>query len=309
MNIRKADKAGSWYQANPGALEQEIEECLARAEEQYGRIPVLPGKRPTALVAPHAGLFFSGAVAAAAFRLIQDAWGEVDTFVVFGACHRGNPQRPAIWADGSWRTPLGVIGVDSLLADLFVREGVGEANHGVHLGDNAIELQTPFIKYLFPKARIVPIAMSPYPDSWRYGETASRLSREHGGVVIAIASTDLTHYGESFGLMPAGVGDGALAWTRENDTRFLEALVKVERYAIVPLAMRDHSACGAGAAAAAAGWARERGCDEGRILAYTNSYEVLPQGEADHLVGYGSVAFDVEWEPVRNGVGMSVSCF
>lgn len=292
MTIRRADKAGSWYQASPKALEQEIDDCLARAEEVYGRIPLLPGKKPTAVVAPHAGLFFSGAVAATAFRLLKDAWGEVDTFVVFGACHRGNPRKPAIWTEGSWQTPLGAIEVDAPLAERFVDGGVGESNSAVHFGDNSIELLTPFIKYLFPKARIVPIAMSFLSDSWRYGEVASRLARERGGVVVAAASTDLTHYGESFGLMPAGTGNKAVAWTRENDLRFLQSVVDMQREEIVPLAEHDRSACGAGAVAAAVGWARERGCDAGRVLAYTNSYEVMPRGEADHLVGYGAVAFD-----------------
>jgi AmmeMemoRadiSam system protein B len=137
--------------------------------------------------------------------------------------------------------------------------------------------------------------MSFIPDSARSGEIASRVAGEcgNGKTIVAVASTDLTHYGASVGLMPAGVGGTAVEWTRENDGRFLDALVGLDAEGIVPIAKRDQSACGAGAAAAAAGWARERGCRKGRLLAATNSHEVAPRGVAEHIVGYASVAYDV----------------
>ena len=60
---------------------------------------------------------------------------------------------------------------------------------------------------------------------------------------------------------------------------------------IVPTALRDHSACGAGAAAAGVAFARAAGCSGGSILEQTTSYEVLPQGRPDSFVGYGAVIF------------------
>lgn len=293
MGLRRADKAGSWYQANPKALAAEIEECLENSRRQFG-VPVpKDGKKPVAAVVPHAGLFFSGPVAASAFLLIKEACCEVNTFVVFGACHRALLREPAIWAEGAWETPLGAIEIDAELARAFIAAGVGRVDEAPHHGDNAIELLTPFIKYLFPQAKMVPIAVSPRPDSWSRGEAAARAAAGVGRAIVALASTDLTHYGSSFGVMPAGVGEPALAWLQDNDMRFLDALTKMELERIITVAERDGSACGGGAAAAAAAWARESGCTGGRVLAYTNSYEVMPQGVAEHMVGYGAVAFEV----------------
>ncbi len=292
MTVREADKAGSWYAAAPAALRGEVDACVARGRRLHGAFDPVPGKKTVAVVVPHAGLFFSGAVAAVAYDLLRRAWKKIDTFVLFGACHVAQLREPAIWAEGVWECPLGGVAVDESLAARFLAEGIGSSRPEIHLGDNALELQLPFIRRLFPEAKILPVALSPSPDSAAVGARASAIAREAGGDIVAVASTDLTHYGAAFGLMPAGAGSAAVEWTKENDGRFLDALTGLELERIVPVAARDGSACGAGAAAAAAGWAAERGCGGGRLLARTSSYEVAPQGRADHIVGYASVAFD-----------------
>ena len=293
MAVRKADKAGSWYQAAPADLRKEVDDCVKRGVRLYGRPAVEPGLKTTAVVVPHAGLFFSGPVAAVAFELLREAWGTIDTFVLFGACHRAFIREPALWTKGAWRTPLGDIAVDDALAKRFVDEGLGRDNPAAHAGDNSLELQTPFIKHMFPEAKILPVAMSFFPNSSQFGEVASRVARDSGRTVVAVASTDLTHYGATFGLTPAGIGDSAIEWTQANDKRFIDTLLRLDLDQIVPQAELEQSACGAGAAAAAAGWAHERGCRKGRLLAATNSYEVYPRGAPDHLVGYASLAYDV----------------
>lgn len=289
--VRNADKAGSWYAADPKALAAEVDECVRCARAEYGAAMDRAEGEPAAILVPHAGLFFSGAVAAAGFELVRERLGSVDTFVVFGACHRARLREPAIWPEGSWRTPLGDIEIDAGLAGALVAGGFGSANPDVHHGDNAIELQAPFIKRLFPGAKMVPAAMGFFRDSWKLGALAAAIAAKRGGTVVAVASCDLTHYGASFGVMPAGTGRAALEWTRANDARLIDAMVNMDLDDIVPTAERDGSACGAGAAAASAGWGKVRGCDSGTLLAYTNSYEVMPQGEAEHLVGYAAISY------------------
>lgn len=292
MSVRRAELAGSWYPSDPAALEAEIRRCLDEKAGEPGSADVAE-RVPVAVAAPHAGLAFSGPTAAAAYRLVRDVVGEAAVFVVFGASHRADLRVPAVWCEGEWETPLGGIAVDSELARRLVEAGAGEENERPHRGDNAIELQTPFIKYLFPEARIVPVAVSPRPDSWMRGRDAARAAASRGGEgpVIAVASTDLTHYGAAFGVTPAGFGEPALAWGRANDARFLDAVLRMDVEGIVAVAERDGSACGAGAVAAAAGWAREIGCSSARLLARTDSHEAMPVGVAEHFVGYASFAW------------------
>lgn len=292
---RKADKAGSWYSADAQGLLEEVAECLRKGIAKYGKALDVEEGKPAAVVVPHAGLFFSGALAGLAFELVRRRWDEVKTFVLFGACHGERLRKPALWDNGAWETPLGAVEVDAALATAFIEAGVGEVNYRAHEGDNALELQLPFIKAMFPAAKIVPVAMGFFPDAGKYGEMAAEVVRaRHEEGVVVVASTDLTHYGASFGMMAAGSGERALAWTRENDERFLAALVAMRVEDVVAVAERDGSACGAGAAAAAAGWARALGCARGRVLARTDSHEVMPRGEAEHFVGYGAVAFPME---------------
>ncbi len=292
MTVRKASKAGSWYAGSANELKDEVELCLSRGKQLYGEPLPTNLSLPVAAVVPHAGLAFSGPVAAVAYRMIRDCYPQVDTFVIFGACHRYRLAKPAIWAENAWQTPLGDIAVDTELAAAFIHQGLGEANEKAHTDDNAIELQTPFLRFLFPEAKIVPIAMSFFPDSWRMGESASVTAAASGKTVIAIASTDLTHYGSAFGKMPAGTGQKALDWLKENDDRWLATLVDMDLENIVPVAQQDESACGAGAAAATAGWAKARGSRKGRILAQTNSYDIMPSGQAEHMVGYASLVYE-----------------
>lgn len=300
MSVRRAEKAGSWYASVAGELEEEIAVSLDEADRYLAKIPAAGtgGGEPVAAVVPHAGLVYSGGIAGAAFKLIRKALERVDTFLVFGACHRQRLSRAAVWAEGRWETPLGPIEVDTELAELLIGAGIGEVNETAHHDDNAIELETPFIRAMFPEAAMVPVAMGFFPGSWRIGEqaaTAVAASRALADrTIVALASTDLTHYGSAFGVMPAGTGEAALEWTRENDARFIAALTEMRFEEIVPIASRDKSACGAGAAAAVVGWARARGSREGRLLAYATSHDIAPTGAAEHFVGYGSILFEKE---------------
>lgn len=290
---RIAEKAGSWYAGDADGLASEVGECLAAARERYGRAIDEAAGTPVGVVVPHAGLFFSGAVAAAAFDLVRRRRDRVDAFLVFGACHTERLREPAVWAAGAWETPLGPVEVDEELARALLDAGVGRANYRAHEGDNAIELQVPFIRHCFPEAKIVPVAMGPFPAAGDMGRAAANAVAESGRVVVGVASTDLTHYGRAFGLMPAGTGAAALRWIRDNDMRFLDAALALDSRKMLELASRDHSACGAGAAAALAGWSAALGCLRGRLLAYANSHEIMPRGEAEHVVGYGAVVYAV----------------
>ncbi len=300
MSIRKAEKAGSWYAGAPDELRQEIAYSLEQAETYLAKLPAggKSGEKPVAAMIPHAGLVYSGGIAATAFKIIRDALPRVDAFVIFAACHREHLRQPAVWAEGAWDTPLGPVSIDAELAAMLIGEGLGVEREDVHHGDNAVELLVPFIKALFPEAAIVPVAMGMIADSWNIGrkaaEAAAKSKELSKRCLVALASSDLTHYGAAFGVTPAGFGKPALEWTRANDRRFLEAVTAMRGNEIVSIALKDRSACGAGAAAAAAGWAHSLGAESGRLLAYATSYDVMPDNsEAEHFVGYGSVVFEI----------------
>jgi MEMO1 family protein len=285
MPHRKAEKAGSWYPSAEGELRQLVNECLQRGEAPG------PGGVPVAAIVPHAGLSFSGPTAGLAYRHFQGGPAEaVETVVVLGAVHTMHLEEPVAWPDGAWETPLGALEIDEELAQALRTDGLAGADPRPHLGDNAIELQTPFVRHVFPEARFCAVAVPPVEGVEAFGagllKTAERLGRR----IAVFGSTDLTHYGASFGLMPAGSGPEAVEWTRANDRRLIDHMLALETKKIVPAARRDHSACGAGAAAATVAYAQASGA-QAQLLEQTTSYDIMPDGEANHLVGYASILF------------------
>jgi MEMO1 family protein len=285
MSDRRAEKAGSWYPASPDALRSEIDRYLREAGAS-------PAGDARAIVTPHAGLAFSGPTAARAFAWVRQTQPETKTFLVFGAVHTMGLRAPAIWPEGAWQTPLGPLEVDAELAAALIEAGIGAAGEEPHNGDNAIELQTPFLKACFPGARFVPMAVPPDENAAACGEAAWATCESIRPGTVAVGSTDLTHYGKrAFGFAPAGEGMEALRWSKENDKKLLDAAGAMRAGEIVPIATRDRSACGAGAFAAAVGYARASGSTEGILLEHTTSYDMMPEGEPTHFVGYASLVF------------------
>ncbi len=282
MPVRSAEKAGAWYPADPGQLAAELDAYL-----QFGEVRP-PAGTPVAAIAPHAGLRFSGPCAGKAYLALRPA--APSTVIVFGAVHTMHLDAPAIWNEGAWETPFGAVPVDEDLARACIEAGVGEANCRPHYGDNAIELQLPFIRHCFPDAAVLPIGAPPAADAHERGRLAREVQAAVRPDAVAVGSTDLTHYGESFAFTPAGTGLRALEWAKENDRKLLDLMAGGKADAIVTTAGEHHSACGSGAAAATTAYADAAGAT-GTILEQTTSYDIMPDGEASHFVGYGSVIF------------------
>jgi AmmeMemoRadiSam system protein B len=99
----------------------------------------------------------------------------------------------------------------------------------------------------------------------------------------------LTHYGPNYGFSPRGGGEEAVKWVKEvNDRRFLDAVMSLSLREAMDLALKEQSACSAGAAAAAAEYARLEGATEGKLIRYTTSWDMYP---ASSFVGYAAIVF------------------
>lgn len=282
MSTRRPQAAG-FYQSecNPERIEGYVAGFVSPAEPA----------RPVAGVVPHAGWQYSGAVAAKVFRTLRER-GSPRSFVLLGAVHRWGVDRNAVYASGSWQTPLGPVEVDELLArELLLRLPRDLAEDpAAHEGEHSLEVQVPFIRHFFPEAKIVPIAVPPGPGAVALGEGLGRaLSGRDDAVVIG--STDLTHYGAPYGFAPAGEGPEAREWMRENDRRMLHLVTGLEAEEIAAEARTHHNACGYGALAAAVAAARALGAPRGVLLEYTTSHDVAGERHFTMAVGYAGVVF------------------
>ncbi|MBI2816780.1 MAG: AmmeMemoRadiSam system protein B [Acidobacteria bacterium] len=253
-------------------------------------VPAEPAQAVAGVV-PHAGWMYSGAVAAKVFEAIRRK-ANPKTFIIMGAVHRWATIN-GIYSRGGWETPFGVLEVDEALASLILQETpqwtVEEPK--AHYQEHSIEVELPFVKYLFPDAKFVPIAVNPdaraVPLGARVGEIAKALERS----VIVIGSTDLTHYGDNYSFAPAGYGAEAHKFVKENDARIVRLAEQMKAAEILDEAQAHQNACGAGAFAATVEAARVMDAKRGWLVEYTTSHDVAPEGEFLMAVGYAGMLF------------------
>ena len=159
-----------------------------------------------------------------------------------------------------------------------------------------MEVQVPFIQYLFPGAKLLPILTTPDDDAILLGEiVASLISSDEERKIVCIGSTDLTHYGPRYGFTPKGTGSDGLKWAMEvNDRQFIDFSLTVQPEKMLESAESNYNACGAGAAAATVTVARALGRKKGILLAHTNSNEVMlkkKDSASREAVGYAAIVF------------------
>jgi AmmeMemoRadiSam system protein B len=286
MATRKAFRAGSFYPFDERSCRQQIEECFGDYQPPAEPAHIVSG------IVPHAGWVFSGPTAAKVFKSIQEK-ASPETFLIFGAVHIWGVGKASMFADGEWETPCGTVVVDNELADTILELASDSVtpNSSAHDREHSIEVQIPFIQYLFPDARILPIMVAPDKQAAKLGQKIGKLIAEQGKNVFVLGSTDLTHYGPSFGFIPYGVGPQALAPMKKNDRRIIDLAVEMKAEAVIAEAEQNRNACGAGAIAATVAAAKELGADRGCLLEHTTSQDIMPERQASDFVGYAGIIF------------------
>lgn len=243
-------------------------------------------------IVPHAGWFFSGAVAAKVFKCLS-AKANPDTFILLGAVHTWKPRGNSIYSRGSWSTPLGEVKIDEdaaiKLLDVLAGEVIEDPD--AHEGEHSLEVQLPFIKYLCPDAKIVPIAIPPDEDAYLTGQKIGEAIPAIGKKIVVVGTTDLTHYGDAYGFTPFGYGEKAKKLMEESDARMIDLALTMKAESINAEAKKHHNACGSGALAATVAAVKATGAEKGYLLQYTTSYDVMPEGVFAMAVGYAGILF------------------
>jgi hypothetical protein len=136
---------------------------------------------------------FSAKVAASAFHQI-DTTKTYDHIFVIGSSHRSLFDGASIYTVGDFITPLGRIKTDPLGKILIKNNGVFTDNVSSQLEEHSIEVQLPFLQYLFKdKLKIVPILLGTQTPSVckKIGEALKPYFNEKN---LFVVSTDFTHY-------------------------------------------------------------------------------------------------------------------
>jgi len=285
MEKKQAAFVGTWY---PGTA-QECETSIQKyVKEGQGRID---GEFYGGIV-PHAGWFYSGSIACRVIASLQPRGEEkdfIDTIFLFGA-HMHRQSEPFIMTRGVIETPFGDLEVDGELVEKITSSlSIRKLSPLQFPDENTFELQYPFVKYFFPKSKVVVCGVAPSSFASMIGAIAVEEAKTLGRQVRVIGSTDMTHYGPDFGYTPAGVGEKAVEWvTKENDRNAVKAMTEMDEQEIIAQGLDHKNMCCAGAAAATVAACKKMGAVKAITLDYATSFE---KSRSDSFVGYAGLVY------------------
>ncbi len=262
-----------FYAGTAVELEEQIEWCY-KHELGPGTIPRVNSKglrEITAMVVPHAGYYYSGPVAAHAYKELAED-GIFDTAVILGPNHTGYGDPVSLWAEGDWSTPLGEVEVNKRLAQSLLGDVI-KADETAHIHEHSIEVQLPWLQDLYGKVKIVPIAM--LAQDIETARIVGESIGQAGDNLIVIASSDFTHY------EPHSVA-------MEKDSSVIEAIIALDEEELYKRCERlGCTMCGCGPVAAAIVASKETKGSKASLLKYATSGDT--SGDFSRVVGYGSV--------------------
>lgn len=290
--VRPAAVAGSWYPAIAGALAKEVDQYVADAD-----VDPIPS-HVRAVIAPHAGLMYSGPVGAFAYKLVRDT--NYGAIVLVGPSHFVGFEGVSIWPTGGWQTPFGLVTVDSDLAGAIARQSDVVIDHpAAHGREHSLEMQLPFIAHLMPGVPIVPLVMGRQTRATAeaLGDAIARAiaartpaqTRQKGpgahdldptgprpGEVLLVASSDLSHY-----------EDASVA--SRMDSVVMERVNALDPEGLMDALEREpRHACGGGPMVTVLRAARQLGATHAKVLDYADSGDIT--GDKSSVVGYMAAA-------------------
>ncbi len=183
-SIRPTAVAGTFY---PGSARE-----LAGAVEGFLAIPgAADGPVPKAIVAPHAGYVYSGAVAGTAYVRIKPAHDRITRVVLLGPCHRVPLRGLALSSADFFATPLGNIPLDRAASDAVVKLPQVRVFDETHAQEHSLEVQLPFLQEILDDFALVPLVVGEATEN----EVAEVLETLWGGgETLIVISSDLSHY-------------------------------------------------------------------------------------------------------------------
>jgi AmmeMemoRadiSam system protein B len=256
--VRRPAVAGTFYPGDPEHLAATVARLLAEV------LPLALERPPRAIIAPHAGYVYSGAVAAAGWATLRVLDHPVTRIALAGPAHFVPLRGACVPAAGAWRTPIGEVEIDPDLRTVAAAAGA-RVDDRPHAPEHALEVQLPFVVALAPGARVLPVAVGDMSAA----AAADLLAALADASEVVVVSTDLSHYHDD-------------ATARRLDARTVEAILARDAEAIDDLA-----ACGVYALRGIVELARRRSWTV-RLLDRRTSTDA--GGDPGRVVGYAALA-------------------
>ncbi len=263
--IRNPVVSGQFYPESPDRLRAIIKGFV---DEKVVKEEVI------GLVSPHAGYIYSGPVAGAVISRVKFK----DTFIIIGPNHTGIGKPLSIMTQGTWKTPLGEVEIDSELGKrILATSSHLQEDYTAHQCEHSIEVQIPFLQYFKRDIRLVPIMLthSSLATYKEIGKELARAIKDLNKEVVIIASSDMTHYESQQS-------------AERKDTQAIEAILDLNEDELFRRVDElDISMCGYAPTVSLISAAKELGATGAELVRYQTSGDVT--GDYSSVVGYAGI--------------------
>jgi MEMO1 family protein len=267
--VRAPAVAGRFYPGEPEVLDTLVAKLLVSASAGEPQ-------RAIALLVPHAGWIYSGAVAGAVYASVRIP----DRVVLLGPNHTGLGPPLSVWDRGEWEVPGARVPVDEEMARTLKSSCADLLpDQSAHRYEHCLEVQLPFLRARAPHLRVTPVVVGTTRiDSLRgLADALAEAIRRIGEEILIVISSDMTHYEPA----PEAQKKDRLA------VAAMEAVDAEELYRVVR--QEGISMCGYAPAVSGLLTSRELGARVGRLVRYSHSGEV--SGDSTSVVGYAGMTF------------------
>ena len=264
--MRNPAVADRFYPGSAKALTRTIADLFPAPEK-------IKKTKALAVVSPHAGYVYSGALAAQTFSAVEIP----ETVIILGPNHHGQGA-PVSLSTETWDMPLGEVPVDMEIAchlqDICQHIKIDESAHRF---EHSLEVQVPFLQMLQKNLHIVPLVISqiPYPLCEEVAAALAEAIKASRKDVLIVASSDMSHY------EPRRI-------TEQKDRSALECIEHLDPHALYRTVYDNRiSMCGVIPVVIAILAAKTCGANQAGLVGYTDSG--YTSGDTDQVVGYAGV--------------------
>ncbi|MDR3611786.1 MAG: AmmeMemoRadiSam system protein B [Ignavibacteriaceae bacterium] len=277
--IRNPAVAGKFYPADSLKLRNAL---------KYFFMDAVPGGNsiPLAIITPHAGYLYSGQIAADAFNQTKNF--DYDIIVILGTNHTtAGFNKISVYPKGGFRTPLGIAHIDQEITEQLIKNDPDcVSDIGPHESEHSVEVEIPFIQYLFPKVKIVPVIIgTDDPDLCiKFGKALAGILKDKKALIVA--SSDLSHYPKYEDAV--STDKSTLNVIKSMNTLDIRQELYKKLNSGIPSLVT--CACGEGPILTVVTAVKELGGNNVSIISYANSGITL-LGDKERVVGYSAIAF------------------
>ncbi|HYS53709.1 MAG TPA: AmmeMemoRadiSam system protein B [Thermoanaerobaculia bacterium] len=266
MTTRPPAVAGSFYEASPERLRAQVQACFAANPKAEKKERFVGG------VVPHAGLMYSGHVAAAFYGLAELP----KRYIILCPNHTGIGHYAAINREGDWRTPLGSVAIDTALADALLSKTrlLGD-DWKAHAREHSLEVQLPFLQQRIGNFTFVPICLAApnYAFCTEIGNAIADVAQDAS--IGILASSDLNHYEDQEA-------------TLRKDQRAIDQVLALDPESLWRVVEEeDISMCGFIPTTTMLIAAKKLGAANARLIKHATSGDI--NGDYSHVVGYAAI--------------------